>query len=183
MCGKWILAFVMNKLGYLDQQRFNLTAPAQGQRRVLSVACVRPAGFKIVPGKLIICAEQHWKPQRSCFYSIWEAGPKRALSALWIYMEIWRWCISVTSSEDLFSQQLKDKTWFLDMALVNVILHLIWPLDGIDTLYCVAPPSDDRPPSMQEMSFINEKNREICGVIWSTTVTIYWPWVTMRFWV
>lgn len=73
MCGKWILVLVMNKLGHSEQQRFSPTAPAQGQRRALSVACVQPAGFKIVPGKLIVCAEQHWKPQRSCFYSILEA--------------------------------------------------------------------------------------------------------------
>lgn len=51
------------KLSCLDGWRFNLSLAAVSYKHVLPlVDCVWPAGFKIVPGKLIICTEQQWKP-------------------------------------------------------------------------------------------------------------------------
>lgn len=145
--------------GYLEQQRFSLTAPAQAQRRVLSVACVRPAGFKIVPGKLIVRAEQHWKPQRSCFYSILEAWAtiKSLISIIMNQhgnLKVMHFCHLQWRSLQTTVKRRGLISWH---ALVNVLLRRILPLDGIDTLYCVAPPSDNRPPSMQRMSFIDKK--------------------------
>lgn len=42
-------------------------------------------------------------------------------------------------------------------VLLSGILSPVLPLDGIVTLYCVVPPSEDRPPSKQGISLINLK--------------------------
>lgn len=59
---KRIIAFMTGKLSCPDGWRFNLSLAAVSYKHVLPlVDCVWPLGFKIVPGKLIICTEQQWK--------------------------------------------------------------------------------------------------------------------------
>lgn len=149
---------------------------------LVSVACVWPAGFKIVPGKLIVSAEQHRKPHRSNIYSLLEWGQdiKGLVSIMKQHCGL---AVETESFQDdmfLFLPMLNVQTDRFDLilrdVLLCVILCLVLPLDGIVTLYCVAPPAEEH--SKQGMSLIHSKIKKL----WSHPVRIYRPWSPMRFW-
>lgn len=144
-----LLLLSRTKLIHLNVQSYNLSAPDGSQGHVLvSVPCVWPAGFKIVPEKLIVSAELQWKPHRSDFYSVLKWG--RDMKDLVSIMKQHCGLPAETESfkDDAFQllpinmslYRVTGLTWVLRCtAQYYCILCWILPLDGIVTLYCVAP--------------------------------------------
>lgn len=151
---KRIIAFMTGKLSCLDGWRFNLSLAAVSYKHVLPlVDCVWPAGFKIVPGKLIICTEQQWKPWLIFLLHIrgWtrHRGPYQHNESAWRFNDD---ASLPAANVGFFVQNLRAQTESLICAGgtgrrgCGGMLYSLWPLDGIVTLRCAAPPSDDRPP-------------------------------------